>query len=624
MLDKLKSKVAICLAFIYIFFAFPAHFYFYAEQDPSARDGMTFDSAFSYAGNSVYTYAEGYYTCEKLLEKLPRTLEAWVYIPSDVRLSRCGVIFGNYANANEDVYINFEIFSAGVPAIVCGNENGTRYEYKFTLAAIPAEKWTHISFVYGMFDNDEESSVSCYIDGKLRHKISPNNFYAVDESFSDNKFCLGGDMRALNERFFRGTLYDVVVYSDVRTVEEIASDVHSAPDLNDTELIAYYQLSEDIKEQNIPDLGPNAYDMTYGNMWVKEKKMKNIRAQSEHDYAYSFAIVPDTQYMTYMYPSTLAVLYDWIADNVDKKNIKYVIGLGDMTDNNTEREWDTVKEQTDKLNSLVPYSLIRGNHDLFPKSTGNYFDAYYGDRSGYYYDHVTKNGGFYSEDSVANTYLKFRVGEVDYLILNLDFGANDSVLKWADKVISDHPYHAVIGVTHGYMSSDGSTIDENDYAAPSSYSKSFNDGDDMWNELFSKHKNVVMVMSGHIQSDDIVIRDAIGENGNTVKQILIDSQTSDRNMKGLGLVAMMYFTRDGKNVRIEYYSTVLKKYFRDSNSHLEFALDLPEKAPVMPEPKSVNVGKMIIIACLSTVGVISVTALLSFALVKRRSKQKIC
>ena len=43
------------------------------------------------------------------------------------------------------------------------------------------------------------------------------------------------------------------------------------------------------------------------------------------DYAYSFAIVGDTQYNTMYEPQNLTTLYSWIVDNAQAKKIKQVI-----------------------------------------------------------------------------------------------------------------------------------------------------------------------------------------------------------------------------------------------------------------------------------------------------------
>ena len=82
------------------------------------------------------------------------------------------------------------------------------------------------------------------------------------------------------------------------------------------------------------------------------------RPQEKTDYAYSFAVVGDTQTHVKMDAKTLSDatqdndtahtynLYKWIVDNKEKKNIQWVFGLGDITENENytipgsdEQEW---------------------------------------------------------------------------------------------------------------------------------------------------------------------------------------------------------------------------------------------------------------------------------------------
>lgn len=50
---------------------------------------------------------------------------------------------------------------------------------------------------------------------------------------------------------------------------------------------------------------------------------------------------------------------------------------------------------------------------------------------------------------------------------------------------------------------------------PSKYSgrEDANDGDDMWEKLVSQHKNICLVLSGHIGYPDLVTRYDTGANG---------------------------------------------------------------------------------------------------------------
>ena len=81
--------------------------------------------------------------------------------------------------------------------------------------------------------------------------------------------------------------------------------------------------------------------------------------------SYTVVLLPDTQYYTEeSTPITYKAQTQWIADNRDDQNIKFVIHLGDITDDNAIREWVIASEAHQILDSAdIDYSMIPGNHD---------------------------------------------------------------------------------------------------------------------------------------------------------------------------------------------------------------------------------------------------------------------
>lgn len=519
----------------------------------------------------------GYYNTEKRYEKMPITFEAWVYVPKNVYSSRCGAILGNYQSFAKDVYVNFEIHSNGVPRLVFGDNAGNMYDYKFSRAPVPADEWTHVAIVYGTGTDGKQ--ISCYINGQFKQKTAVKEWYSVPDEVRDNMICLAGDYRALNDQAFRGTLGDVWVYSDIRSDAEILSDYQNGPDLADGELMMFYELSKAQPKSDVPDASGNGYDMTYSRFFLTENEMNAIRAEDEYEYEYALAFLPDIQYMTQSYPGSLQIMIDYLVEKGKTKNIQYVLGLGDITNSNTDKEWSTILHQTNRLNGYLPYALTPGNHDGINSGGKEVLDNIYAKKTGHYYQLVEKSGGFFNKNSVRNTYHTFTVGEVDYLVIALDFGATDDILAWAGELLDSHPNHRAIILTHGYLNSDGTTLDSNDYASPDTYVRSLNSGEDIWEKLVSKHENIAMIVSGHMHHDTIVVTPREGDAGNTVYQILMDPQSTCKKLGGLGAIGMMYFTADGNHAKVEYYSTVFEKYFAESNKaiKLTFGKDEPEE-----------------------------------------------
>lgn len=562
----MKRIISILIAAIMLASAFSMHI----SAAGNDRKGITLDRTET---NGV-SHPVGYYVTEKRFEKLPITFEAWVYIPRSVYAERGGIIIGNYQSFSKDDFINFEIHKNGVPRLLIDDPSGTMHDYKFTKAAVRADTWTHVSIVYGTGEGGKQ--IYCYINGAFKQASSVSNWYEANPEAIDNVVCLAGDYRAVNEQGFRGILGDVAVYSDIRTDDEILADYKGTPDLSDENLMMYYKLSKAESKSDVPDASGNGYDMKYYRMWLTEEEMNEIRKEDEHEYSYVLAFLPDIQYMTEKYPKNLTAVFDFLVNESKTRNIRYAIGLGDITNANGIKEWTTVVRQTNRLNGYLDYSLVCGNHDTLKNNKLEYFDQYYAPKTGYYYQHVASTGGFFNEDSVRNTYLTFSVGKVNYIIINLDFGATDDILGWAGEVLDSHPDHRGILVTHGYLNADGTTLDSNDYASPDTYESQLNSGEDMWQKLVSKHENIDMIVSGHMHHDTAVVSPREGDAGNTVYQVLMDPQSTCNKLGGIGVVGLMYFTEDGNHAKIEYYSTVLDKYLSESNKTLSLTFGEPE------------------------------------------------
>ena len=277
-----------------------------------------------------------------------------------------------------------------------------------------------------------------------------------------------------------------------------------------------------------------------------------------------------------------------------------------------------------KLDGVVPYSLCRGNHD----NSLTFNNAF---KDGKYPSYL--DGTF--DGKLENSWQELIIGETKYLIMALDYGASDEVLAWADDVISEHPEHNVIITTHAYLYRDGTTLDLNDLCPPSN-SGGYNNGDQIWNKLISKHENITLVLSGHDPWNEIVMTQTEGVNGNIVTQMLIDPQAMDTYYGSTGMVAMLYFSEDGRDVQVRYYSTVRDQYYTADN---QFDMKINAIGTDLPDAKDPDTGEngvkvdkddvkennsdnrtVLIIAISSTAVVIAVGAVAAVMIVKKKKK----
>ncbi len=507
-----------------------------------------------------FANAENFYQIEKELATIPKTIEAEIYVPTSMS-SRPGVIFGNYIDGDSTSNLNLEIHEKGKVRFRYGEKNNVCDAYASGVDVRTGD-WVHLTIVH-----DEVSGQNiCYINGANPVVMTTTQYKAYASSISKT-FRIGGDFRQGNLQNFKGLIRSIALFEDARTAEEVKLDATNGVNKAEQGLLAYYNMPRSNDEKDIEDLSQNGYTVDFYRNWFTNK-------EEVKDYAYSFAVVGDTQCLTEKNETSLNNLYDWILANKEEKKIAHVFGLGDITqsagytDAVQEKEWGIALNTISKLDGNISYSLVRGNHDK-----SDYFNEYFN------YDAYTGQfNGFYKENKIDSWWRTFTVAETDYLFIGLNYGADDAELNWAASIIEAFPNHKVIITTHAYLYRDGTTLSMQDVCSPSDSSdwtvepyKVFNNGDQMWEKLVSKYGNIFLVLSGHDPCEDVITTQTKGIHGNTVTQMLIDPQGMDAATgtypNGTGMVCMLYFSEDGTKIEVEWYSTVKNAYYKDINQY---------------------------------------------------------
>lgn len=483
--------------------------------------------------------------------KLPLTFEATFSVKKST-LKSTTTLLGS--DDGYDPALIFALNKSGQPKVTVRNaKRDSAKTYTFKEVNVATGEKVHLSIVMD-FTNKK---MHCYVNGELKQTLT--GITAVS-NFEDKYYpVIGGDHRNGNATYFTGEIYSIALWSDKRSAKEIANDYANGFTKHDENLMAHYDLTL-CEECMLTDQSNNGLNLEHLPLWLDEDEVSPVG-----DYEYTFAIVGDTQTMCELDPEAMESLYDWIVSNKVSKKIKYVLGLGDITDNSTDTEWNNANEFIAKLNGEIPYSLARGNHDDLDDFNRNLTNGFY----------ENTVDGLMKEGDLTNSYRYFSIQGKDYLIMTLDFAPSGAVLEWANKVIKQHPNHKVIITTHAYMYRDGTTMDDEDLYPPTHYTgyTDAQNGDDMWEKCFSKHKNVLMVISGHDPWQHIVYRQDKGANGNYVTQMLVDPQYVDAYNGSVAMVALMHFSNDGNTITMRYYS-VEKDCFGSPLS--QFTIDLNE------------------------------------------------
>lgn len=281
--------------------------------------------------------------------------------------------------------------------------------------------------------------------------------------------------------------------------------------------------------------------------------------------AFTIAVLPDTQNYSERYPQTYLAQTRWIVENQQRRNIACVLHLGDITNHNTPAEWEHAVQAMDALHGHVPYCMVPGNHD-YSQGGGcrdrttrlnEYFPlARLREQTGF--------GGVYDKEPerVENSFQLFSAAGHDFLVLGLEFGPRDDVVRWANEVVASHRDRQAILITHAYMYFDDTRYDWQKYGDrqtwnPHSYGVAqatdddVNDGEALWQKLVSRHDNFVLAANGHVLNDGLGRTVSSTSSGRQVPQMLVNFQMKPKG--GDGWLRLLEFRPD-KTIHTYDYS----------------------------------------------------------------------
>lgn len=302
------------------------------------------------------------------------------------------------------------------------------------------------------------------------------------------------------------------------------------------------------------------------------------RAPSTNVPGADFTIIamPDTQHYTDnggANAAQFAAQTQWIVDNKDALNIRFVSGLGDIVQNGNafDSEWliasnayATIENPfTTNLLDGIPYGLVVGNHDQTPIGGGNTastakFNQYFGISrfaGRQYY------GGHYGSDN-DNNFELFSGGGHDYIALHLEFDPVPlpAVVAWADNLLQTYSDRRAIVSTHHAVG----------IGFPAVFSSQ---ATTIYNTLKNR-PNFFLLLGGHIHGEGR--RQDIFQ-GRTVWSILADYQS--RPNGGNGLLRIMTFSPANNTISVKTYSPTLGQFETDYDSQFTISYDMSGSQP---------------------------------------------
>jgi len=331
--------------------------------------------------------------------------------------------------------------------------------------------------------------------------------------------------------------------------------------------------------------------------------------------AFTLAVISDTQnYSDYRYQRSSNPPFvmdqadifhrqmDYIAKNAVSAggNIAFAAHVGDLVQNYGTQisEWAIAEAAISRLDGVLPYGLVPGNHDYDKswkdaedKATrvdgGSTYNRFFGPNSVHFKGKSWYGGSF---NNGLNSWATFQGGGKSFLFLGLELEPSDAAIAWAQKVLDAHKGMPTILVTHEYL------CFADDYYEPGTafrledkYRLGFdrNTPQQLWDKLISKNKQVFLVLCGHNYDggpNGENARTDAGAEGYKVYQLLSDYQgrtevqkfygvNDSANRGGDGWMRLMEFDLGKGEIKVKTYSTELRRYETDPNSEFTIKFD---------------------------------------------------
>lgn len=295
--------------------------------------------------------------------------------------------------------------------------------------------------------------------------------------------------------------------------------------------------------------------------------------------SWTLAVLPDTQVYSLRYPGLFLLQTAWIVQNRAARDIRFAIQLGDIVNNNTEREWQNAWDAMAVLQQAkLPYALVPGNHDYGPSGNAATRDTGLNRHFPFALHRAMPSfGGAFHDGELDNTWHQFEAWGRKWIVICLEWGPRDQVIAWANEVMRQHPGRLGILVTHAYMNNNDRRYDHSDKEHPQHYNPheyrtpgGVNDGEELWQKLVKKH-DFAMTLNGHVLGDGTGYLASVNDKGRTVHQMLANYQF--RDLGGEAYLRLLEFRPDGRTVQVKSYSPLYDRYLTAPDQQFSFVIE---------------------------------------------------
>lgn len=287
---------------------------------------------------------------------------------------------------------------------------------------------------------------------------------------------------------------------------------------------------------------------------VSVSDVKLVKIGSEAPY--SVVYVPDIcNLTTSANAETWNTMAQWIADNVEAANIQHVVMSGNNTKDNKVTSYEYAKTGIKKFSDKVSWSTTVGYYDA--EYSGNNTARDTSEYSQFVNETVIKQseakntyGGCYVDSEnkkhTENAYYRFDVNGVKWMILQLEYKPAVDVISWAEGILKEYPLDNVILSTPEFINGYGYETAELNL------------------KNLTNNTNVKLVLCSHADNGTGAV---VQRNVNNVPVLMMNAAGLDAGDnayytdRALGMIGILRFSADGKNVALQYYSPSEGKSF---------------------------------------------------------------
>jgi hypothetical protein len=286
----------------------------------------------------------------------------------------------------------------------------------------------------------------------------------------------------------------------------------------------------------------------------------------------ALVLLPDTQYYTACRYPHLNNQSNYLVQERERRHLLGAISLGDLTDYNSDGQWEFVRDSLSPVPKQFALMLTTGNHDTGTHGTTDSRESLL---STYFPESWAKESGslraVMTSGSIENAFYSLDAGSYRLGVLMLEWSPRKKTVDWANQMVKRYKDHRIIIATHAYLYDDNTRYD---YANRNSEQRwnpleyrsaqdalaedGNHDGEMLWNNLVRKHPNIFLVVSGHVLGQGTGLLTSFGDAGNVVHQLLTNYQMLDEG--GLGYLRLLELYPDGKTIHVKTYSPSLGLY----------------------------------------------------------------